>query len=73
MREALCKLGGTGRVISWLPLATLMRCATWLSKDTQDMWRVHGPKISAQTRLQLQALVERAGGDGLKELQKRLG
>jgi hypothetical protein len=45
-----------------------------MPRDVQAMWRVHGPKIAAQTRQQLDALLARAGdADGLKELRRRLG
>jgi ketopantoate reductase len=45
-------------------------------RAARDMWRVHGPKIAAQTRALLDAMIaradERGGADGLRELRRRL-
>lgn len=77
MKEALRAVGGGAGLLGLMPrplLAVALRAAPWLSQATRDMWRVHGPKIAAQTRQQLDALTTRAGddADALKELQRRL-
>jgi len=77
-KEALRTVGG-GRWLFAVAPGTLvglaMRAAPLLSKRTQDMWRVHGPKIAPQTRVQLDGFIARAGADSqaLSELRRRLG
>jgi ketopantoate reductase len=61
------------------PLLSLMMGAagSLASDDVQAMWKIHGPKIAAQTHQTLDELVRRADergrpSDGLKELRRRL-
>jgi hypothetical protein len=77
-KEALRTVGG-GR---WLfavapgPLVKLaLRAAPLMPRRSQEMWRIHGPKIAAQTRAQLDGIIARAGGEAvaLTELRRRLG
>ena len=77
-KEALKTVGG-GR---WLfavapgPLVQMaLRAAPLMPKRSREMWQVHGPKIAAQTRAQLDGFIARAGSDAaaLTELRRRLG
>jgi ketopantoate reductase len=81
VREGACAAAGRSplkRLIAWTPgtlISTALRLApSLMSRDTQEMWRVHGPKIAGQTREQFGALLARAGdgGAGLRQLQARL-
>ncbi len=77
-KEALHTVGG-GRwlfAVAPVPLVKLaLRAAPLMPRRTREMWRVHGPKIAAQTRAQLDAMIARAGSDAsaLTELRRRLG
>jgi hypothetical protein len=57
------------------PLLSAALCTVpLLSAESQAMWRVHGPKIAAQTRQQLDELVARVGdgAEALRQLRHRL-
>jgi hypothetical protein len=77
-KEALRTVGG-GRwlfAVAPVPLVKMaLRAAPLMPKRTREMWRVHGPKIAAQTRAQLDGMIARAGSDcaTLSELRRRLG
>jgi hypothetical protein len=77
-KEALRTVGG-GRWLFAVAPGTLvqlaLRAAPLMPQRSKQMWRVHGPKIAAQTRAQLDGLIARAGGDSaaLSELRRRLG
>ncbi len=80
-KEGLRTVGG-GRWLFAVAPSTLvqlmLRAAPLLPRRTQEMWRVHGPKIAAQTRAQLDGIIARtalAAGDSkaLTELRRRLG
>jgi hypothetical protein len=77
-KEALRTVGG-GRWMFALapgPLVKLaLRAAPLLPKRSREMWKVHGPKIAAQTRAQLDSFIARAGEQAaaLSELRRRLG
>jgi hypothetical protein len=77
-KEALRTVGGGKWLFAIAPttmLQMLLRAAPLLPKRAQEMWRVHGPKIAAQTRAQLDSFIARAGAESeaLSELRRRLG
>jgi len=78
-KEALRTVGGGRWMFAVAPgtlVRLVLRAAPLLSQRTQAMWRVHGPKIGAQTRAQLDGFIARGASDGhaeaLTELRRRL-
>ncbi len=77
MREALRGLPTSARLFGFVPrllYQAALRAAPLLPNDTKEMWRVHGPKVAVQTRLEIDALAARSVGhaEQLLELRRRL-